>query len=496
MSLMKNFFRNLFLRFFPKKRTIRKGYIDTSGSSPKKPKDLLQNKLVLLLLGGGALVLFLAVTMLRSQTMGKLSSSQDETIRALRETIETLADVSRKVTALEQRTDMYVSREELSVTIESIVSEVAKGMSSNNSHVESNLEKRIDALESSVRLTAEVLQEELALRMAEMEKRQSQILAEDPPETLEEIAGVNFEDPELFKLSPATPVKFSANFQRETEKEIQLTKLVQLYAALGQVPIPTDGQGNPQSKAALALQDQMLAMALGREDPIGARRTLDPNSHGIRERSSVLEGGIDEREGWTIGTRFPGILETGLASLEGGCIAKVRITEPILYKGYTIIPKNSFFVGYAEPDWSSRRLHVTLTRLVIENVEFPINATLEDPRGRPGIASKVIEPEALAASKSVLPMWAAAILRASAQVAITEVSAGAGLLGFIQETQSHGDTAMLAASDWFAQQADLQQKMASKRPPVILANPGENVHVVLLEKLPISVFGDSSTPGL
>ena len=489
--------KRIFSRLFSKKRKAPTGFIDVREGQKKQRGPFGNSKTILIvlavLLGGGS---FLVVSLFRSMSMQSMAETQQKTLETLRENSLVLEDLSQKVQVLEQRTDLYVSREELAVTIETMFKEMSKGVSSENSAVEGNLEKRIDALEESVRLTARVLQDQVEEQIKTLEKKQAQKFEEDPPETLEEIAGVSFEEPSGDGLSPATPVKFSRSFQQETEKEIRLTKMAELYSILSQVsgglPAATAGEGaagNSAGSSALGqLQQEILALALekGGASASAGRRTLDPNENGMRERSSLLESGIDEREGWPVGTRFSGLLETGLASVNGGCIARVRITEPILYKGYTMIPKDSFFVGYAEPDWDARRLTVTISKLVIENVEFPINASLEDPKGRPGIVSKVIEPEALAASKSALPLWAAALLRAASGVAVTEISVAEGLIGVVQDTDSNADTGLLAASDWFAQQAQLQAAAASKRPPVILANPGANVKVVLLEKLPHS----------
>ena len=473
--------KHILLRVFPRKKDLR-GYIEVP-KGPRKKRDFLKNPLVV---AGVIVVVFaiLAVSIAKTMSFQKVVENQKEITRTLREMSDIMDDFSQKVAILEQRSDLYVSREELGVTIETTIRELSKGIDSKNSRTEGSLERRIDALEKSVQITAKALQENVQDQLADLSRKQEEIFREDAPESLEEIAGLDFEEPESQTAGTGMPLKFSQEFAAKTERDIEISELTELYSVLNQF----GGLSSDQSVLS-GLQERIVALATGDAEGGSSKRVMDPKSHGVRDRSSVLDGGVDEREGWTVGTRFPGILETGLASVKGGCIAKIRLEKPVLYKGYTIIPAGSSFVGYAEPDWTSRRLVVTLTKLVIENVEYPVNASMEDTRGRPGVADKVIEPESLAASKATLPMWAAALLRAAAGVTITEISAAAGVVGTISETESDLDTGYLAASDWFAQQAQLQYKAASKRPPLILANPGTQVNVVLLEKLPIALFG-------
>lgn len=451
------------------------------GGGPRGRPLLLVVLAVVPLVGVGAL------SFLSLQAQREMSRALNALVQKVDQMDVRLSDQERVSKIMEQRMDNAMTRDELSAVLTETVTRVMKEMDSRTSSRIEEVNSRVSRIESATVTALETIKADLEERLKSEIRAQKEAEKEPRPVTLEEKLGVEFHDIPRNSVQGGAPRVWSVEGREKSEKEGRLDLLSRVGLTLQQMTVGTspDAQ-NPVGEALAEVSRAMVEEVLGSKT---YERRNKPIGTFITERSSLLEGHVDAREGLPVGSVIEGVLESGMVSVETGNIVRVLVNKDVVYKGMKIIPKGSTFVGYAYPDFKGGVMKAEITKLVMENVEVPVNATLLDKNGRHGLVSKYIDPAQVANDRATIPMIAATILGALARRETAVITAG-NVTRVLEGAKEVQDALMKGASEYLQRYADLIAQSAAKREPIIVVNAGTPVSVMLLEKLPLSAIPD------
>lgn len=116
-----------------------------------------------------------------------------------------------------------------------------------------------------------------------------------------------------------------------------------------------------------------------------------PNNAFIVNSGDPYNSGYSITNGINAGQLFNGVLVTGAVSSKDKHLVVVHLKEDIMYNGKTIIPEGSKLLGYAVADFNTRQIYFDINRLVLNDREVQIKASLVNRDGTPGFCSKYID---------------------------------------------------------------------------------------------------------
>ena len=187
---------------------------------------------------------------------------------------------------------------------------------------------------------------------------------------------------------------------------------------------------------------------------------------------------FDNLPGLPAGTIIPCEILTGIIS--GDTLPVIfYVTKDVLYNQAVVIPKGSLFLGTAEANFASRRIFVTIERLIIGNAEIKVTGQVQDGAGRAGLMDRYVDNSTgtLIAGffTGLLSEFGKAFSAKSSLVQIGgDSSADAAKGAFLSGTSSGLDSVATT----------LAEKAAAQK-AVMIAYPNKNVRIMMEQKIPL-----------
>ena len=188
---------------------------------------------------------------------------------------------------------------------------------------------------------------------------------------------------------------------------------------------------------------------------------------------------FDNLPGLPAGTIIPCEILTGIIS--GDSLPVIfYVTKDVLYNQAVVIPKGSLFLGTAEANFASRRIFVTIERLIIGNAEIKVTGQVQDGAGRAGLMDRYVDNSTgtLIAGffTGLLSEFGKAFSAKSSLVQIGGESspADAAKGAFLSGTSSGLDSVAMT----------LAEKAAAQK-AVMIAYPNKNVRIMMEQKIPL-----------
>ena len=200
------------------------------------------------------------------------------------------------------------------------------------------------------------------------------------------------------------------------------------------------------------------------------------NSGEIYKKGYLLTNGV------TAGQLFNGVLITGAVSSKSKCPVIVKLIEDIMVKDKIVIPRESRLTGYAIADFNTRQIYFDVDRLILQNREVSIKASLVNQDGTPGFCSKYID-------KSNQQFWKTFALDFLSSL----IQSYKDITYFVSDkgipVKSYDDTslnkAIDASSEGLTNFANRIMADAQAMGAIILVDPNIEVKIMIEENIPL-----------
>lgn len=196
----------------------------------------------------------------------------------------------------------------------------------------------------------------------------------------------------------------------------------------------------------------------------------------------VYESGIRYTNGIPAGNLYNGLLVTGAVSSKEKCPVIVQLKEDILIRNKVVIPKDTRLIGYAITDYNTRQIYFDINRLILNDREIKVKASLVNKDGTPGFCSKYIDKTNEVFWKTIALNFVSTMLQSFKDITYFVTDQGIPVKTYDDTTLNTVIDASSAGLISFSEQI---MRDAQAMGAIILVNPNIEVKIMLEEYIPI-----------